>query len=143
MTVLDPTSPLGKVRLKVGDWHDLVILPDAVIQATLDDCNGSVNRASQTCAQYILATLTSKTHKKLATMEAWSGEQFDNYLRYLKLTVLNPNFSDVAPIPYSGAGTAETPMKDFIEAWKAGYIPGSVVIPPCATPEVIINDNPS
>jgi hypothetical protein len=151
MTVLDPSTALGKVRLKIGDWHDLVILPDAVIESALADCNQSVSRASQTCAQYILATLTSKTHKKLATMEAWSGEQFTNYLQYLKLTVLNPNFSDIAPIPYSGdptigaagSGTSATPIQDFVREWKQGYIPGTFVIGPCGVPEMIVNDNPS
>jgi hypothetical protein len=38
MTVLDPTTSLGKIRLRIGDWHDLVILPDSVIQSALDDC---------------------------------------------------------------------------------------------------------
>jgi CHAD domain-containing protein len=69
MTVLDPTTPLGKIRLRIGDWHDLVILPDSVIQSALDDCQSSVPRAAALCAQYILATLTAKTHRSCRNLK--------------------------------------------------------------------------
>lgn len=127
MTTIDPTTPLGKVRLRIGDWSDIPILPDSVINASLTDCQNSIPRTSQLCAQYILATLTAKTHKKLAQLEAWSGEQFNNYLAFLKLIVLNPHVSATAPVPYVNDLT-EHPIQEFMDEWKAGYLPGAVVV---------------
>lgn len=131
MTVIDPSTPIGKIRLRVGDWADLPILPDSVYQSTLDECGGSVPRAAQQCAQYILATLTFKTHKKLSTVEVWSGEQFDNYVKFLQTTILNPNLMSVAPIPY-GFNGPENPLIEFVECWNEQYVSdpcGSINIP--------------
>lgn len=119
MTVLDPSTPVGKIRLRVGDWKDLVILPDAVIESALSDCSDNVPRAAALCAQYILATLTTKTHRKLQQLETWSGEQFSNYVAFLKLTVLNPNLMTIAPIPYSGMIEDTHPLMQFVEDWNA------------------------
>lgn len=134
---LDPTTNLGKVRLKIGDWTDLPILPDSVITSVLADNDNNVNRASSLCAQYILGALTSRTHKRLAQLETWSGEQFSNYVKFLQMTVLNPHLTHVAPVPYSGSGTEDHPIQTFIEDWKEGYLPGSEVIPPQQGGEVI------
>lgn len=126
---LDPTTPIGKVRLRIGDWSDLPILPDAVIASALEDCQNNVVRAASLSAQYVLATLTAKTHKKLSQIEVWSSEQFDNYVKFLKLTVLNPHLASVAPVPYVGERDLEHPLQTFMDEWKAGYSPGTVVIP--------------
>lgn len=135
--VLDPTSPLGRVRLKIGDYSDTPILPDAVIYAALVDCNDNINRASALCAQYILGALTAKTHKKLAQLETWSAQQFDNYVKFLQLTILNPNLTTVAPVPYAGAGDEDHPIEQFVKDWKDGYKEGSIVIPPQTPGRVI------
>lgn len=127
--VLDPTSPRGRVRLKIGDYSDLPILPDSVIDATLAQEGDNVNRAAAICAQYILGALTSKTHKKLAQLETWSGEQFNNYVKFLQLTVLNPNLTTIAPVPYNGATTEDHPIQQFVNDWKDGYNAGSFVMP--------------
>lgn len=145
MTVLDPTSPLGKVRLKIGDWQDLVILPDAVIQSTLDDTNNNVNRAAQTCGMYILGILSGKTHKKLAQLEVWGSDRFAQYMKYLTMLVNDPNFSGVCPIPYNGDSNQVNPFQVLHDDWVAGYIPGTVVLPygvfPDARPaQIIVND---
>lgn len=118
---IDPTTPLGKVRLRIGDWSDLPILPDSVITAALADCQDNIPRASALCAQYILATLTSKTHKKLAQLETWSGEQFSNYVKFLQMTVLNPHMMAIAPIPYVGDRDKIHPIQEFLESWPEGY----------------------
>lgn len=121
MAVLDPTTSLGKIRLRIGDWHDLVILPDTVIQSALDDCQDNVPRAAALCAQYILATLTAKTHRKLAQLETWSNEQFENYVKFLQLTVLNPHMMTAAPVPYTGMAEVDHPLIVFVEEWNASY----------------------
>jgi hypothetical protein len=121
MAVLDPTTPLGKIRLRIGDWHDLVILPDAVITSALDDCQNNVPRAAALCAQYILATLTSRTHKKMAQLETWSGEQFTNYLKFIQATITNPHLMDISPIPYVNTLT-ENPLIKFVEDWNSEFV---------------------
>lgn len=120
MTVIDPSTSLGKIRLRIGDWSDIPILPDSVIESALTDCGNSVPRAAQLCAQYILATLTFKTHKKLSTVEVWSGEQFDNYVKFIQTTILNPNLMSVAPIPY-GFGDEENPLIAFVKSWNEEF----------------------
>lgn len=121
MAVIDPTTSLGKIRLRIGDWQDIPILPDVVITSALEDCNNSVPRAAALCAQYILGTLTAKTHRKLAQIETWSNEHFENYVTFLKMTVLNPHFMDVAPVPYSGGVDDEHPLIAFTREWNESY----------------------
>lgn len=121
MPIIDPSTPLGKVRLRVGDWQDLPILPDTVIESALSDCQDSVPRASALCAQYILATLTFKTHRKLAQLETWSNEQFEHYVEFLKMTVLNPNLMSTSPVPYTGNIETDHPLIQFVEEWNESY----------------------
>lgn len=120
MPVIDPSTALGKVRLRVGDWSDLPILPDTVINSALTDCNNNVPRAAKLCAQYILATLTAKTHRKLTSIETWSNEHFNNYVEFLKTTVLNPHMMEMAPIPYVNTGD-EHPLIAFVDEWNEQY----------------------
>lgn len=119
MAMIDPSTPVGKVRLRVGDWSDLPILPDSVIQSALTDSSDNVARAAALCAQYILATLTFKTHRKLGQIETWSGEQFNNYVKFLQTTILNPNLMTVAPIPYSGMVEETHPLIEFVKEWNS------------------------
>lgn len=121
MATVDPSTAVGKIRLRVGDWHDLPILPDSVIQSALTDCNDNIPRAAALCAQYILATLTAKTHRKLSNLEVWSNEQFDNYVKFIKLTILNPHLMSVAPVPYVGDRDKDHPLIKFTEQWNSEY----------------------
>jgi hypothetical protein len=121
MTIIDPSTPLGKIRLRVGDWSDLPILPDTVINSALTDCQNSVPRAAALCAQYILATLSFKTHRKLAQLETWSSEQFKQYKEFLQLTVLNPHMMTASPVPYTGTVDTEHPLIVFVNDWNKSY----------------------
>ena len=126
---LDPTTPVGKIRLRIGDFSDLPLLPDSVIDSALVDCDNNVPRASALCAQYILAILSAKTHRKLAQIETWSNEHFNNYVKYLQLTVLNPNLMTVSPVPYSGMVQEDHPLMVFVEEWNStDWNSGSTVI---------------
>jgi hypothetical protein len=118
MTVIDPTTPLGKVRLRTGDWQDIIILSDATINATLEDCDNNIPRASQLCAQYILAILSANTHRKIPQFETWGNEYFEQYLKFIKATIQNPHLMDISPIPYSGASSVEHPLIAFVEDWN-------------------------
>lgn len=118
--IIDPSTSVGKIRLRIGDWSDLPILPDSVINSALADCNNNVPRASQLCAQYILATLTARTHRKLGQLETWSNEQFTNYVKFIEMTVLNPHLMSVSPHPYTGPAE-ENPLATFMAEWNAAY----------------------
>lgn len=121
MPIIDPSTSIGKIRLRIGDWGDLPLLPDSVIQSALDDNQGNVPRAAALCAQYVLATLTAKTHRKLAQIETWGNEQFDNYVKFIKTTILNPHLASVAPIPYGGGTDTEHPLIKFTREWNEQY----------------------
>lgn len=122
MAVPDPTTAVGKIRLRTGDWRDIPILPDSVIEQTLLDCDNNIPRAASQYAQYILATLSFKVHRKLTgQLEVWAGEQFDNYVKFLKMTILNPNLMEIAPVPYDNTGC--NPLIEFVEEWNTAYAP--------------------
>ncbi len=130
MTILDPTSNIGKMRLRVGDFSDLPIMPDEVYTSALDECQGSLPRASKLVATYILASLTGQTRQSLAQVEVFGGEWFNNYLAFVKLTINNPNAMTVIPLPYTPLAYDETgaqvevPLIQFQKDWNASFLAG-------------------
>jgi hypothetical protein len=120
--VIDPTTNVGKLRLRVGDVSDIPFFPDSVYEATLTDEDDNLPRAARRMAQYILGTLSAKTHRKLAQLEVWGQEYFDNYVKFIKLTILNPMFMDISPVPY-GSGSEEQvhPLIQFQQDWNKNY----------------------
>lgn len=158
---LDPTTDIGKVRLRVGDYSDIPILPDAVYtQALLDTqqqyTNGIVANqifvgpnyqpvtlayptlpannlpaAARLVATYILGALTSQTHQKLAQVEVWGTDWFNNYLKFVQSTILNPYMMDMAPMPYTPKTfdewgvQIEVPLLEFIQDWRRNYAYGT------------------
>jgi len=135
-----------EVGLRVGDYGDIPFLPDAVYTQALADKNNNINAAAQLCASYILPMLAFKNHKKIAQLEIWSGEQFTNYLAFLKMLISNPMFSGIAPVPYVNSTATDTnPLEQIALDWKAGYAPGAVVLPDWVNvcrPKIIY-DNPT
>jgi hypothetical protein len=125
MAVIDPTTAIGKVRLRVGDFLDFPIFPDTVYQATLDDNGANVVRTSKTMAQYILAALTMRVHEKMAQVEVYGNQYVDNYVKFLKTTILNPNMMEVAPIPYGALLDETHPIEQFRADWNANYSAGT------------------
>lgn len=119
--MVDPTTSLGKVRLRIGDISDTPILPDTVINSALTDSNGNVPRAAKLAATYILAFLTSKVHRKIPQLEVWGAEQFDNYVKFVKLAILNPNLMSEAPIPYGFGDQDDNPLINFVNTWNSEY----------------------
>ena len=118
---LDPTSNIGIVRLRIADYSDLPYLNDVVIQSVLDSNSDDIPKSAKTCALYILGMLSHKTHRRMSpALEVWGKEAFDSYKEFLLLTVSNPNFMSVAPVPYST--TAEySPIIEFQNNWNANY----------------------
>lgn len=129
--ILDPTSNIGKVRLRVGDYSDLPYFPDDVYLSVIQDNNGNLPKAATTMATYILAMLTHETHQKLAQIEVWGAEAFQNYMAFVKGVILNPNLSSIAPIPYTPVTVdefgcpVEVPLIQFQRDWNKNYANGT------------------
>ncbi len=121
---LDPTTDIGKVRLRVGDYTDTPIFPDSVYQSTLDDNNNNLPRSAKEIAQYILGVLSQKTHRKLVQLEVWGAEAFKSYKEFLLLTVKDPMFMDCSPIPYSPV-LEYSPIMQFQSDWNKNYTRGT------------------
>jgi hypothetical protein len=131
MAIIDPTTNLGKLRLRCGDIGDLPFLPDEVyLQAfadtqTISLPNGSLPRAAKTCAVYILGMLSFRTHEKLGQVEVWGNEATKSYKDFLLLTVANPNFIEYSPVPYAGGLDTVNPLMQFTSDWNACYSTGT------------------
>lgn len=117
---LDPTSDIGKLRLRVADYSDLPVFSDSVYQSVLDENAGNLPRSAVTMALYILGTLTRKTHRKLQMIEVWGAEAYKSYKDFLMLTVKDPMFMQFSPIPI-GPGTTIHPILEFQQSWNKQY----------------------
>lgn len=122
--IIDPTTPLGKVRLRIADVGDLPYLSDDVISTTLADANGSVVQAAKTCAMYVLGMLAHKTHRKMAQLEVWGAEAFAAYKDFLMITYTNPTFMDFSPVPYSKS-LEFSPILQFQADWNKNFRQGT------------------
>lgn len=126
MPILDISNTATKLRLRVGDVSDLPIFGDEVYQSALDDCSGSLVRASKLMAQYILATLTMRVHEKLGVhLEVYGAEYTSNYIKFLNATILNPHMMGDVPIPYGAGVDTVHPILQFQADWNANYQSGT------------------
>lgn len=126
MATIDPTTNLGKLRLRCGDIGDLPYLPDAVYTQTLSDNGGNLADAAKTCATYILAQLAFKTHRKMSLqLEIWGKEAFDSYKEFLILTTTNPSFMDFNPVPWGASGDTLDALLQFQADWNKQYYNGT------------------
>lgn len=121
---LDPTSNIGKVRLRCADYSDLPYFPDSVYQSVLDDNDDNLPRTAKVMATYILGMLSSRTHRKLNQLEVWGNEAFQAYKEFLLLTVKDPAFMDVSPIPYASTDDF-SPILQFQSDWNKNYVAGT------------------
>lgn len=119
MAIIDLSTPVGALRLRLGDTRDLPMLDDCVYEQALLDTNGNLKAATILCGQYILAQLAFKTHQKMGLLEVWGSEAFKNYQTYLLLVIKDPSFSSISPIPYSASGPS--PITEFQKDWYNMY----------------------
>lgn len=125
MAVIDPTTNLGRVRLRVGDFTDFQIFPDSVYESTLIDCANNVPQASKLMAQYILATLSMRVHERLGNVEVFGSDYAKQYVAFIKTTILNPNMMEIAPIPYGSGIAVEQKLLKFREDFNNNYSAGT------------------
>lgn len=121
----DPTTDIGKIRLRIADWSDIPILSDAIIQSTLDDNDSNVPNTARVCAQYILGMLAGKVHRKLGLqLEVFGSEWYQNYKDFLVLTVSNPAFMSFSPVPVGTVDDFNTIIQ-FQSDWNKNYFEGT------------------
>ena len=117
---VDYSTSIGKVRCRIGDISDLPFLSDDIINSVIVESGNNLSVAAQTCANYILAQLAFKSHKKMVQLEVWSGEVFANYRQFLLDTISNPALMSYSALPVliTGDGT-DSDLKQFTEDWNS------------------------
>ncbi|MGZ8888044.1 MAG: hypothetical protein ACXW1D_00645 [Halobacteriota archaeon] len=76
-------------------------------------------------ANYILGTLSHQTHRKMNQLEIWGAESFKNYKDFLLLTVKDPAFMDLSPIPYGAVSDDVNPIVQFQQDWNKNFYSGT------------------
>lgn len=127
MALIDTTTNLGKLRLRVADFGDISHLPDSVYLQTLVDNNDNLNAAAKTCAYYILGILSQKTDRRMGLqLEVKGSQAYAHYRDFLMLAVNNPAFVDYSPIPYQSLDTTQRDMlEEFVSDWNRCYYNGT------------------
>ena len=126
MATIDPSTDLGRLRLRCADFSDLPYLNDATYLQTLADNDNNLARSAKICATYILGMLSHKTHRSMGLqLQVWGNQAFEQYKQYLLLTIKDPAFMDISPIPYSASGTEVNPLIDFQKSWNRCYYTGT------------------
>lgn len=122
--ILDLTQNEDKIRLRVGDYNEPLLLPTSVYTTTLAENNNNINKCVSVIAVYILAIFAQQSHQKLQYMEVWGSEVYHNYRDWLMKVVLNPKLNQSSPIPYAGgaAATEKNKLIQFTEDWNNSFI---------------------
>jgi len=121
---LDLDRNEDKLRLRVGDFNDPILLPTSVYTATLAENNNNVNKCVPIIAVYLLNLFAQQTHEKMSYLEVWGKERYDSYKDWLLNVVMNPKFSSASPIPYAGANSTsgnQHQIVKFIEDWNESF----------------------
>lgn len=124
MAAIDPTSNIGKLRLRLGDWRDVTWLPDNVYKQTLIECNNDLKKSASILAQYILAILAQQTRSRVMQIESYDDQAFAQYRQFIIDTVSNPAFMNISPIAITTGIDEPNPLIEFQKLWNAGYVSG-------------------
>lgn len=139
MTTIDPSTDLGKLRLRCADWGDLPFLPDSVYLQTLVDTGNNLPESAKTCAAYILGMLSFKVRRRLNQLEVYNDSQFKQYLEYLLLITKDPSFCSISPVPYVAEG--RNLIQEFAEDWNKNYYSGTQSQALALSADLSPNDN--
>ena len=124
MAAIDPTTNIGKLRLRLADWRDVQWLPDNVYKQTLIDCDNNLNKATSILAQYILAILSQQTRSRVMQIESFDDQAFQQFRQFIIDTVSNPAFMNISPIAITTGIEEKRPLIEFQKLWNAGYVSG-------------------
>jgi hypothetical protein len=100
----DPKNPLDRIRLKVGDTDvENEYLDDNWYVHFYTSNDRNEVRASIECAKAILARFTGNTREVVDQVEIYGNQQFENYLKWLKSYISDPDLSGIrSPVPFAG-----------------------------------------
>lgn len=121
MAVIDYSTDIGKLRMRIADVSDLPFLQDSVYAGVLAEKGGNLNASAIALASMILGQLAFKTHRKLQQLEVWGSEAFDSYSKFLVMTVKDPAFMNCSPIPYAAGITETHPLIQFASDWNKNF----------------------
>jgi len=125
MAVIDYSTPEGKLRMRLGDTSDIPFLPSSVYNDVYAESGNNLVSSAKSLGSMILGQLAFKTHRKMGLqLEVWGKEAFDSYKEFLILTVTNPAFMDLSPLPYSSA-LCDSPFLLFKESWERNFTQGT------------------
>ena len=74
---------------------------------------------------HILAVLSLRVHERLGNVEVYGSDYSKQYTAFLKATILNPHFMDLAPIPYSAGLETKHALLKFREDYNNNYSSGT------------------
>ena len=123
--MIDPSTDIGRLRLRLGDYRDLTLLPDTVYQQTLTDCNNNLTKATSTLAQYILAILSHGTRSKMGIIESYDDQAYKQYRQFIIDTVNNPAIMNISPLAVVTGADEENPLIEFSKMWNNAYTAGT------------------
>lgn len=140
--MIDFSTDVGKLRLRVSDLSDIPFLPDSVYLQTLTDTDNNLPLSAKTCATYILGMLAFKTHRRMSLqLEVWGGEAFSQYKEFLLLTVKDPSFFDITPLPISSLTEGNRNiLAEFVSDWSRNYYSGTQSQSMALTADISPND---
>jgi hypothetical protein len=69
--------------------------------------------------------LTRNTKTKLAQLESYDNQTFDQYKQFLILTTKDPAFMSFNPLVNSSTSNADNKLIQFQNYWNAGYFAGT------------------
>ena len=121
MPTIDPSTNIGKLRLRLGDWADVSWLPDSVYEQTLSENSNNLTKSAAILAQYILAILSQQTRSKLYQIESYDNMAFAQYRQFIIDTVSNPAFMNIAPLAIVTGTDEPNPLIEFSKQWNSGY----------------------
>ena len=79
---IDLTEPLGRIRMATGDTTSWPVLSDQQIEDVISSVEGNEEKATRLCAQYILASISTRSDYRLDRIAIIGNtDTFNNYLR--------------------------------------------------------------
>lgn len=124
MAVIDYNTPVGKLRMRLGDVSDLPFLSDEIYASVYQECNQNLHKAVINCGSMILGQLSYRTRRKMVQLEVFGSDAFVQFRDFLLLTIKDPSFMDLSPIPYSATGEPN-PLIQFQETWNRNFTQGT------------------
>lgn len=126
MALIDPTTAIGMVRLRIADVSDVPYLSDTVIQSSLDNASGNVAKASTVCALYVLGIISQQVDRRMGLQLVVNGSQaYKAYKDFLLTTVSNPYLIDFSPIPWAAESCQLPDLVQFASDFKRNFIRNS------------------